>query len=81
MSSLDAGSANIFLTCLIDCSVLKFPLVLGFSSIEVFFLISFSSGVASSFIIVANTLPSETLSPILTFKSLIFHLKEKEFQR
>ena len=70
ISSFEAGSAKTFLTCL---TWFTSPLVFGFSwvwtSLIIFF--SFEADASRPFSIVANTLPSETLSPILTFKSLI----------
>ena len=73
ISSFDAGSAKIFFTCFTG---VKFPFVLDFSitglfSVGSFFDFSFGAEAAWPFSIVAKTLPSETLSPILTFKSLI----------
>ena len=73
MSSLEIGSANIFFTCL---TWFEPPFDFGFSSVTISFWGLFSiffSGVdvATPFSIVANILPSETLSPILTFRSLI----------
>ena len=74
MSSFEAGSAKTFLTC---WTGFKLPFVFGLSfinsSFTTSFLIScFGAEAAWPFSIVANKLPSDTLSPIFTFKSFIW---------
>ena len=73
MSSLDAGSAKTFFTCFTGFTS---PFVFGFSWTWIsFFCFSIFSSLgvdaAWPFSIVAKILPSETLSPIFTFKSFI----------
>ena len=74
MSSFEAGSAKTFLTCFTG---FKLPFDFGFSwtnsSLTTSCFIScFGEESALPFSIVANKLPSDTLSPIFTFKSLIW---------
>jgi len=69
MSSFEDGCAKTFLTCFTG---FKLPFAAGFSlagSCLIFFTIGSAS--AFPFSIVAKTLPLETLSPILTFRSFI----------
>ena len=73
MSSFEAGSAKTFLTCFTG---FKLPFVFGFSLINSslissFFISCCGAEAACPFSIVANKLPSDTLSPIFTFKSFI----------
>ena len=73
MSSFEAGSAKTFLTCFTGFKLpLDFGCSLTSSSFTASFFIScFGEEAAWPFSIVANKLPSDTLSPIFTFKSLI----------
>ena len=74
MSSFAAGSAKTFFTCFTG---FKLPFDFGFSWINSSlttscFISCFGEEAAWPFSIVANKLPSDTLSPIFTFKSFIW---------
>ncbi len=69
MSSFEAGSAKTFLTCFTG---FKLPSSINSSLTTSCFISFFGEESALPFSIVANKLPSDTLSPIFTFKSLIW---------